>query len=56
MIAEKMGQTERAQKELKAALETNPRFHLIYADEAQKQLALLNAQASSRTNEDKHAR
>ena len=49
MIAKRAGQPEQAKTQLSAALQTNPHFHLLYSEEAQKQLGLLNTQAMSGT-------
>jgi tetratricopeptide (TPR) repeat protein len=43
MIADRLGQKDRARSELKAALAINPRFHLLYADAAQRTIARLDA-------------
>jgi len=44
MIAEKLGQRERALSELKEALEINPHFHLVYARAASEKAASLESQ------------
>jgi len=44
MIAEGMGQREQARGELSEALQINPHFHLVYADQAQRRLAELQSQ------------
>ena len=48
MIAERLGQREQAQNELKEALQINPHFHLIYANAAQQKLTALEAQCESK--------
>jgi tetratricopeptide (TPR) repeat protein len=48
MIAERLGQREQAQNELKEALQINPHFHLIYANAAQQRLTALEAQSESK--------
>ncbi|HEY0759575.1 MAG TPA: tetratricopeptide repeat protein [Acidisarcina sp.] len=55
MIAEKLGKSDEARKELKEALVINPHFHMIYADRAQQQLSLLESRASSGPAEESHA-
>ena len=47
MIAEKLGDSDRARKDLTEALAINSHFHLIYADVAQQKLAILNTQLAS---------
>jgi len=47
IIAEALGQRDRARTELKEALEINPHFHLIYANAAQQKLAALEAQSET---------
>jgi tetratricopeptide (TPR) repeat protein len=44
MIAEKLGQREKALSELKEALEINPHFHLVYARAASENAASLESQ------------
>jgi tetratricopeptide (TPR) repeat protein len=56
MIAEALGQRERARSELEEALRINPRFHPIYADRAQQRLAALEAQSTSDGGSNSHAR
>ena len=56
MIAERLGQPEQARNELREALQINPRFHLIYANEAQQRLAALEARADSKEGPDNNAR
>ncbi|WP_263385796.1 tetratricopeptide repeat protein [Granulicella arctica] len=51
MIAEKMGQPEKAKDRFREALAINPHFHVIDAPIAQQQLALLETQASNGANE-----
>jgi Flp pilus assembly protein TadD len=48
MIAERLGQRERARNELKEALQINPHFHLIYANAAQQRLTALETQSNSK--------
>jgi tetratricopeptide (TPR) repeat protein len=48
MIAERLGQRERARNELKEALQINPHFHLIYANAAQQRLTALEAHSESK--------
>ena len=48
MIAERLGQRERARRELKEALQINPHFHLNYANAAQQKLAALETQSKSK--------
>jgi tetratricopeptide (TPR) repeat protein len=43
MIADRLGQKEKAKAELQHALSINPHFHLLYADAAQQALAQLDA-------------
>ncbi len=43
MIADKLGDSDQARKDLTEALAINPHFHLIYAGVAQQRLAVLNA-------------
>jgi len=50
MIAERMGQQQQARAHLAKALEINPRFHLVYAREAQETLSHMNVQTASREN------
>jgi tetratricopeptide (TPR) repeat protein len=47
MIAERTGQHDQAKIDLTQALVTNPHFHLLYSDQAQKQLGRLTSQALS---------
>ncbi len=47
MIASRDGQKNQAERRLRAALEINPRFHPLYADQAQRELELLNPAAQS---------
>ena len=56
MIAERMGQAEKARSELQQALQINPHFHLIYAVTAQQQLNALGMQSASKEGPDQHAR
>jgi tetratricopeptide (TPR) repeat protein len=56
MIAERLGQPEQARNELREALQINPRFHLIYASEAQQRLAALEARADSKEGPENNAR
>lgn len=50
VIAEAAGRKERAREALKAALEINPHFHLLYADSARQKLDLLDALAKGATD------
>jgi tetratricopeptide (TPR) repeat protein len=43
MIAEKLGDGKRARSEFETALEINPRFHALFANEARQELARLDA-------------
>jgi len=56
MIAEGLGKQEQARSELKQALEINPHFHLIYADEAQRRLNLLEMQTKPGEGPNQHGR
>lgn len=56
MIADRLGQPELARDELKASLEINPRFHLIYANAAGERLAVLDAEFESRKGPQAHGR
>jgi tetratricopeptide (TPR) repeat protein len=56
MIAEGLGQREKARSELKRALAINPHFHLIYANAAQERLATLEAESESTGGSNDHAR
>ena len=56
LIAEKLGDANRARGELKQAVEINPHFHLIYAGDAQRRLAILATQTASSTPPENHAR
>jgi tetratricopeptide (TPR) repeat protein len=47
MIAEKLGQQDKALFELKRALEINPRFHLVYAKAASDKVASLGPQLAA---------
>ena len=47
MIAEHAGLHDQAKADFSQALETNPQFHLMYSDQAQKQLSMLVSQAMS---------
>jgi tetratricopeptide (TPR) repeat protein len=44
MIEAKLGDADRAQESLKRALEVNPHFHVLFADQARQQLALFEKQ------------
>ncbi|MDQ2776320.1 MAG: tetratricopeptide repeat protein [Acidobacteriota bacterium] len=56
MIAAKIGQSALAQQYLNRAITVNPYFHVIYADSAKQELALLRKQATlTATGELKHA-
>jgi hypothetical protein len=48
MIAEGLGQREKARSDLNEALQISPHFHLIYANAAKQALAALDAQAESK--------
>ncbi len=57
MIAARLGQNARAQQKLNLAIQINPRFHVIYADEAKRQLALLETQAGlTASGKEQHVR
>ncbi len=56
MIADKLGDSDVARKDLTEALQINPHFHLIYAGVARQRLASLNAQTASHTTAENHAR
>jgi len=56
MIAEGLDQREQARGELSEALKINPHFHLVYADQAQRQLTELQAQSESKEGPNSHAR
>jgi len=56
MIAKSLGQQEKARKDLKEALEINPRFHLIYASTAKQELNSIDARAEAKETLDEHAR
>lgn len=54
MIAEGLGRHGQARSELKQALEINPHFHPIYADEAQQRLGALKEQSKSEEGSNQH--
>lgn len=56
MIAEKLGQREKALSDLKQALEINPHFHLVYAKAASEKLATLEPQLASKGDSNDIAR
>jgi tetratricopeptide (TPR) repeat protein len=56
MIAERLGQPEQARNELREAIKINPRFHLLYANEAQQKLAALEVRADSKEGPENNAR
>jgi len=56
MIAERLGDKDRARKDLAAALEANPHFHLLYADTAQRELAALSVTTPTQETAVSHAR
>lgn len=56
MIAEGLGQRERARSELTEALQINSHFHLIYANTAQQRLDVLEGQSESKGGSNGHAR
>ena len=56
MIAERLGQREKAIGELKQALEINPHFHLAYASAAREKLAALEPQLEARGGSNDGAR
>jgi tetratricopeptide (TPR) repeat protein len=56
MIAESLGQRERARSDLNEALQINPHFHLLYATGAKQALAALDAQAEAKEGPNDHAR
>jgi tetratricopeptide (TPR) repeat protein len=47
VIADRLGQREKAKAELQHALAINPHFHLLYADAAQRALAQLDAPSAA---------
>ena len=47
MIAAKTGQGDKAKGDLNEALQINPHFHLLYAQQARQQIAQLNLQATT---------
>ena len=51
MIEAKLGRAAQARESLNLALQINPRFHVLYADQARQQLKLLEVQASQSTAE-----
>lgn len=55
LIADKLGDTNRARSELQEALQINPHFHLTYAEVAQQKLRLLNPQSASSATKENHA-
>jgi tetratricopeptide (TPR) repeat protein len=56
MIAEKLGQREKALSDLKQALEINPHFHFVYAKAASEKLATLEPQLASKGDSNDIAR
>ena len=56
LIAEKLGDSNRARSELRQALEINPHFHLVYAAAAQQRLAHLNTETASSPIAGSHGR
>jgi tetratricopeptide (TPR) repeat protein len=56
MIAEGLGQRDKARSELKRALEINPHFHPIYANAAQERLVTLETQSESTGGSNDNAR
>jgi tetratricopeptide (TPR) repeat protein len=56
MIAEGLGQRKQASRELSEALQINPHFHLLYAEQAQQRLSELQAQSDSKEGPNSHAR
>jgi tetratricopeptide (TPR) repeat protein len=46
MIDARLGDTAQAQKNLNQALAINPHFHILYADQARQQIALLEKQST----------
>jgi tetratricopeptide (TPR) repeat protein len=56
MIAEGLGRDAQARSELKQALEINPHFHPIYADEAQQRLDALEEQSKTEEGLNQHGR
>jgi Flp pilus assembly protein TadD len=56
VISERLGRREQARSELKQALEINPHFHLVYANEAQQKLAVLAAQSGPEGAAESYAR
>ena len=56
MIAERLGQREKALSELKTALEINPHFHLVYANAAREKVATLEPQLQAKGGSNDNAR
>ncbi len=56
MIADRLGQAEKARAELQEALQINPHFHLIYSATAQQQLNDLEVQSASKEGPRQYAR
>jgi tetratricopeptide (TPR) repeat protein len=56
MIADGLGQPEKARNELKEALEINSHFHLIYAKVAEQKLATIEAKVEPQGGANDHAR
>jgi tetratricopeptide (TPR) repeat protein len=54
-IAAKLGKSEQAQQNLAAALDINPRFHLLYADAARASLSSLRSAEISKVSINAHA-
>ncbi len=55
MIADKVGNTNKAREDLQLALAINPHFHLLYAETAQYRLSVLNTQLASGASAGSHA-
>jgi tetratricopeptide (TPR) repeat protein len=56
MIAERLGQREKALSELKEALEINPHFHLVYANAAREKVSTLEPQLEAKGGSNDAAR
>lgn len=54
MISARLGQDLQAQQQLGEAIRINPHFHVLYADAARKQLALLQAEPKLTASGSKH--
>jgi hypothetical protein len=54
MISSGLGKTVQAQQQLSEAVRINPHFHVLYADAARRQLALLQTQLQLAAKEGKN--